>query len=215
MKLPRIPPGPLIRRPGDVHTHRGTLALWRVHQTAGPHVTPWDELRYFGPTTSRFDPQRPPPALPSRGVTYAALDVPTVLAEAFQRTRVVDTTRRVPYLTGWRPEGPAAVGPDGDVADPQRRLACPDVRAEVRLSAVGRGHRRALAGPGRDVGCLDDDWPSHCRSFHARGRRVPAQAVVLAAIDHAGVGELAARCRGGHRIPDRLSWETRTAARAG
>ena len=103
VKLPRIPPGPLIRRPGDVHTHRGTLALWRVHQTAGPHVTPWDELRYFGPTTSRFDPQRPPPALPSRGVTYAALDVPTVLAEAFQRTRVVDTTRRVPYLTGWRP----------------------------------------------------------------------------------------------------------------
>ena len=64
VKLPRIPPGPLIRRPGDVHTHRGTLALWRVHQTAGPHVTPWDELRYFGPTTSRFDPQRPPPALP-------------------------------------------------------------------------------------------------------------------------------------------------------
>ena len=106
MKLPPEPSLPLVRRPDDLHrVGRGT-ALWRVHPTAGPYVTPWDRLRYVGPTTSRFDPQ-PPPLRPSgRGVTYASLDVATVLAEAFQRTRVVDVHRRAPYLTGWQPARP-------------------------------------------------------------------------------------------------------------
>ncbi len=103
MKLPLAPALPLVRRPDDLHRICRDTALWRVHPTAGPHVTPWDRLRYVGPTTSRFDPQPPPSGRSDRGVTYASLDVATVLAEAFQRTRVVDVHRRAPYLTGWQP----------------------------------------------------------------------------------------------------------------
>ncbi len=103
MKLPLDPELPLVRRPGDLHRLTRSTALWRVHATAGPYVTPWDRLRYVGPTTSRFDPQPPPQHLSDRGVTYASLDVATVRAEAYQQTRVVDVHRRAPYLTGWLP----------------------------------------------------------------------------------------------------------------
>ena len=103
MKLPPEPTLPLVRLPGDLHRLGRGTALWRIHPTAGPHVTPWDRLRHVGPTASRFDPQPPPLGPSDRGVTYASLDVATVLAEAFQRTRVVDVHRRAPYLTGWTP----------------------------------------------------------------------------------------------------------------
>lgn len=102
-KLPRTPELPLVRRPGDLRRLPRSAALWRVHATAGPHVTPWNRLRHFGPTTSRFDPQPPPPRWSERGVTYAATDVVTCLAEVFAASRVVDVGRRAPYLTGWRP----------------------------------------------------------------------------------------------------------------
>ena len=102
-RLPRTPELPLVRRPGDLHRIPRSAALWRVHATAGPHVTPWNRLRHFGPTTSRFDPQRPPPGWSERGVTYAATDVVTCLAEVFAASRVVDGSRRAPYLTGWQP----------------------------------------------------------------------------------------------------------------
>jgi len=36
-------------------------------------------------------------------VTYTGLDVPTVIAEVFQLTRVIDTHRRAPYLTSSQP----------------------------------------------------------------------------------------------------------------
>jgi hypothetical protein len=103
VKLPLDPALPLVRRPGDLHRLGRSTAVWRVHPTAGPYVTPWDRLRFVGPTTSRFDPQPPPLGRSDRGVTYASLDVATVLAEAFQSTRVVDVHRRAPYLTGWPP----------------------------------------------------------------------------------------------------------------
>ena len=102
-RLPRTPELPLVRRPGDLHRIPRSAALWRVHATAGPHVTPWNRLRHFGPTTSRFDPQPPPPGWSERGVTYAATDVVTCLAEVFAASRVVDGSRRAPYLTGWQP----------------------------------------------------------------------------------------------------------------
>jgi hypothetical protein len=93
----------LVRRPADLRRLSRSAALWRVHATAGPHVTPWNRLRFFGPTTSRFDPQPPPPGLSDRGVTYAATDVVTCLAEVYAASRVVDVSRRAPYLTGWQP----------------------------------------------------------------------------------------------------------------
>lgn len=78
--------------------------LWRVHRRGGSHPIGWDELRYYGPLSSRFAPQREgPPAVRDEGVAYATTDVPTALAEVFQDTRVVNVTRGDPWLAGWRP----------------------------------------------------------------------------------------------------------------
>lgn len=105
VKLPR-PPSPRDLKRRD-HEDLLTLAgepLWRLHHTTGAHVIPWNELRYFGPVaTMRFDPHEPPPHAQAKGVAYAALDVPTVLAEVFAQTRFVNLTRRQPYLTAWSP----------------------------------------------------------------------------------------------------------------
>lgn len=43
----------------------------RIHPLAGPHPTAWDEMRAFGPTTSRFDHHTTPRRLhPSRSIAY-------------------------------------------------------------------------------------------------------------------------------------------------
>jgi hypothetical protein len=103
VKLP-LPPDPsrLQHRQSDIR-QLGNRVLWRIHRTSGEHVVAWNALRYWGPATAaRFDPQPPPPAISERGVSYAALDVPTALAEVFQQTRVINTRRGDPYLTAWR-----------------------------------------------------------------------------------------------------------------
>ncbi|MDQ6783369.1 MAG: RES family NAD+ phosphorylase [Actinomycetota bacterium] len=83
------------------------LTLWRVHPTLGDHVVAWDELRYWGPAeTMRFDPHLPPPRVQDRGVLYAGLAIPDVLAEVYQQTRVVDRASNGTYLTGWQPARP-------------------------------------------------------------------------------------------------------------
>jgi hypothetical protein len=105
VKLP-LPPAPgELQFPREHVVTAGTDAvLWRVHRTSGEHVVPWDRLRYWGPAaTMRFDPHEPPPRMQERGVSYAALSVPTALAEVFQRTRVVNARRGSPYLTAWSP----------------------------------------------------------------------------------------------------------------
>ncbi|MGO3796810.1 MAG: RES domain-containing protein [Pauljensenia sp.] len=81
--------------------------LWRFHRTRGPHSVAWDALREYGllPTT-RYDPQPAPAGLHSEGVTYAAVDLATALAEVFQVTRVVDTTSWAPQATAWVPRRP-------------------------------------------------------------------------------------------------------------
>jgi hypothetical protein len=78
--------------------------LWRIHRTAGPHVTPWNALRHYGPVADcRFDPQPPPPhEAQEDGVTYLAITPQTSLAEAFQSRRLVDRHHGTPYLVGLR-----------------------------------------------------------------------------------------------------------------
>lgn len=66
-----------------------------------------DELRRDGPVAAgRFDPHEPPPHAQDEGIAYFAFTVPTVLAEAYQATRVihgqVHPRRGAPYLTGFR-----------------------------------------------------------------------------------------------------------------
>lgn len=82
--------------------------LWRVHRTAGEHVLAWNALRTFGPLPSmRWDPH--PSSLPgphTEGVLYAAADIATSLAEAYQTARVIDTRAGATRLTGWEPARP-------------------------------------------------------------------------------------------------------------
>lgn len=71
--------------------------LWRVHRVRsvrgvrGKHVTPWNQLRHFGPVDARFEPHpaRPATTHPDRAVWYAALTPQTAVAEVFQRARTV------------------------------------------------------------------------------------------------------------------------------
>jgi len=101
VKLPPPPPAAaLTLEPDDLCAVAEHTVLWRLHRTAGAHVVPWNQLRYAGPTSARFDPHIDGER---RGVSYAALDVPTALAEVFQDRRVINLTRDAPYLTAWRP----------------------------------------------------------------------------------------------------------------
>ncbi|MCL2781018.1 MAG: RES family NAD+ phosphorylase [Actinomycetia bacterium] len=102
MKLPP-PPERLRRQLDDTVALAGHTVLWRVHRTVGAHVVAWNQLRFWGPSEARFDPQCPPPRFQASGVAYTALDLPTCLAEVFQDRRVINTTRAAPYLTAWRP----------------------------------------------------------------------------------------------------------------
>lgn len=100
-KVPRSPPEPLVREPGDVVGRTGML--WRVHRTRGEYVLPWNGLRRYGPLPSmRWDPHPgASPASQSAGVLYAAADVATTLAEAYQATRTIDTRAGAARLTAW------------------------------------------------------------------------------------------------------------------
>lgn len=103
VKLPQHPLGQLQRLPEDLRTLSGR-PIWRVHRTSGAYVIPWNQLRHYGPIdTMRFDHHDPPPHTQAKGISYNALDVPTVLAEVFQQTRVINRTKGDPYLTGWTP----------------------------------------------------------------------------------------------------------------
>lgn len=105
MKLPLPPRAEQLRyQPEHLHEHDAEAVLWRVHRTSGEHIVPWDRLRYCGPSaTMPFDPHEPPPRTQDRGVSYAALTVPTALAEVFRQTRVINSRRGAPYLTAWSP----------------------------------------------------------------------------------------------------------------
>ena len=103
-KLPNPPDVHELRRHSPaVHTVSTTDVLWRIHNTTGDHVTAWNALRHYGPVAScRFDPHPPPVGEhPDTGVLYTATDVPTALAECYQQTRIINTHRRNPYLTGF------------------------------------------------------------------------------------------------------------------
>lgn len=67
--------------------------LWRIHRVRGGLVTPWNQLRHYGPLDARFEPHPPPPSQhPDRAVWYAAVTPRTAFAEVFQRTRIVPLT---------------------------------------------------------------------------------------------------------------------------
>lgn len=103
--LPEPPPHDQLRELGIRETE--TLVIdpdttwWRIHQTTGNHVIPWNTHRTYGPIL-RFDPHPPPPAdhPPTCGIWYGANNPDTALAETFQVDRTIDRHRGDPYLTG-------------------------------------------------------------------------------------------------------------------
>jgi hypothetical protein len=104
--MENLPPPP--GDPGDLpepHLHLQSEPLFRIHFQAGDHPTRWNELRTWGPAeTCRFDPHPPPQGVHlGEGVSYAATDLPTALAEVFQGTWVIDRRRDLPQLAVWQP----------------------------------------------------------------------------------------------------------------
>jgi hypothetical protein len=102
-KLPE-PPSALEQVPPEWHELPADTLLWRVYARGGDHPGTWNGFRRYGPVGSaRFDHHLAPPREQERSVLYAALDIPTCLAEAFQATRTINRTRREPWLVGFRP----------------------------------------------------------------------------------------------------------------
>lgn len=107
--MPKLPGSPDLARlaeltPEVVTLGTGTL-LHRIYFKGGDHSTTWNQFRTFGPR-SRFDHHQRDavgdPCEQGRGVLYAARDVPTALAETFQRRRRIDRTNRQPWLASFR-----------------------------------------------------------------------------------------------------------------
>lgn len=85
----------------------------RIFFAGGRHPMTWREFRYFGPTTSRFDPHPPPAQLHAHlGIMYVApamasarsITVPvlkTCLAEVFRDTGHIDLQADLPYFASF------------------------------------------------------------------------------------------------------------------
>jgi len=107
--LPKFsePPADLDRiEPEWREVPAGTL-LWRVYARGVIHPGVWYGFRHYGPVSAaRFDHHLPPPHEQARAILYAALDIPTCLAEAFQATRTINRARLAPWLAGFRTVAP-------------------------------------------------------------------------------------------------------------
>lgn len=108
----RLPP-PDTRRfpplePDHVRIMHRRRLFGRIHSQGGAHPTRWDEFRRWGPGSSRFDHHpRPPRAHPTRGVLYAAPEMPepdgppilrTCVAEVYGDRRILELRRDDPYI---------------------------------------------------------------------------------------------------------------------
>ena len=107
-KLPRRPEQSRLLDTEPSVTILSGLLLHRIYERGGGYPTLWNAFRHSGPL-SRFDhhlagstgdlsPQ-------ARGILYAATDVPTSVAEFFQRTRRVNRTRHLPWLASFALSG--------------------------------------------------------------------------------------------------------------
>lgn len=107
--MPKLPNRPDPARLRDREPHLISLpagsTLHRVYRRGGPYPTLWNAFRFFGPTSARFDHHLPDgsgePREQERGVLYAAADIVTALAEAFQQRRTVNRRADRPWLVSF------------------------------------------------------------------------------------------------------------------
>ncbi len=106
-KLPRQPNLGRLRalEPAVITLPAGT-EVHRIYFRGGAHPTRWNALRYFGPTSGRFDHHLPDDKgrgqIQERGITYVAADILTCLAEVFQGAlRTIGRTRGSPWLVSF------------------------------------------------------------------------------------------------------------------
>ncbi|HZO28068.1 MAG TPA: RES family NAD+ phosphorylase [Chloroflexota bacterium] len=103
-KLPLPPPvSDLARIPPAWHVVPAGTILYRIYFRGGSYPGVWNQLRYYGPTSARFDHHESPPRVQVRGVLYAANHPRTSLAEVFQARRTINARRDEPWLAGFRP----------------------------------------------------------------------------------------------------------------
>ena len=96
------PPRELARVDAVIRTVRAGTLFWRIYFQGGPCSCAWNALRFYGPTSSRFDHHEDPPRIQTRGILYAAVEGFTCFAEVFQETRVIDTLRHDPWLVAFK-----------------------------------------------------------------------------------------------------------------
>jgi hypothetical protein len=139
-----LPPPPSIAvlrglglRSGETIELGPSELLWRVHRTTGSHVLAWNRLRTFGPIL-RFD-HHPTPRdeHAGYGIWYGADSPRGALAEAFQSTRVIDTTAGSPFLTALR------------FVRPLRLVDVSGIKGGTWATRVGGNHAMATAAHGR------------------------------------------------------------------
>ncbi len=105
-KLPNTPDLDRLRarEPVLFSIPRGSV-VHRVYRRGGAYPTLWNAFRFFGLTSARFDHQLPDegggPSEQQRGVLYAATDIVTALAEAFQQGRTVNRLANRPWLVSF------------------------------------------------------------------------------------------------------------------
>ncbi len=94
MGLPGPDPEGLLGLQPKIKLLSPATLIWRIYRSAGAHPYRWHEPRHFGPVDSRFDhhleDELGQPYNQERGVYYAAPDLLTCCAEAFQVGRYVN-----------------------------------------------------------------------------------------------------------------------------
>ncbi len=105
-KLPREPDLERLQStPPQVITLGPDRPLYRIYTRGGAYPTLWNTFRHYGPL-SRFDHHwvdgQCLPQPQERGILYAATDIPTAVAECFQRNqRRVNRTRNQPWVAAF------------------------------------------------------------------------------------------------------------------
>ena len=187
-KLPlppeRLPP----LRTSEVRRLAAGTQVWRIYLAARPHRSDWRAFRHFGPlTTGRFDHHLALAGEQDRGIMYAATFGPVAFAEVFQSTKVINRTRREPWLAGFElaeelvlldltRRWPTRAGASEEISSGRRDVArawsrsvyeqYPDILGLSYPSSM-YGGRPSLALNERAEACLPDRPSFHSPLTHA------------------------------------------------